>query len=87
MSCSFHDNRIQLELTQKMKLKKNNRYLTRTIPPDAILTSFSARAETKSTQASCEMQMTSQAGTTLCVQCILIFVQTHFRMIRHFPVA
>ena len=28
---------ILLELTQKMKLKKNNRYLTRTIPPDAIL--------------------------------------------------
>ena len=28
---------ILLELTQKMKLKKNNRYFTRTIPPDAIL--------------------------------------------------
>ena len=28
---------ILLGLTQKMKLKKNNRYFTRTIPPDAIL--------------------------------------------------
>ena len=28
---------ILLELTQKMKLKKNNRYFTITIPPDAIL--------------------------------------------------
>jgi len=27
----------QFILTQKIKLKKNNRYLMRTIPPDAIL--------------------------------------------------
>lgn len=62
VSTTGHDRKIIL--TQKIKLKKNNRYLMRTIPPDAIL-SFLLALDSNKTNLEPLANANAQAGVDL----------------------